>query len=90
MGKEKFKGHYTVGVKASSDCVVSMYWNNKVDLNYIEITPNEPATMVLAKDKLLYFSFYASNENELTPQAKTPGPTDSAQVVISFHSSVKA
>ena len=59
LEQEKLKGHYTVAVKTSSDCNINIFWNNKEDLNYLELTPNHPSTMALDPTKSLYFSFYA-------------------------------
>lgn len=53
------KGHFTVAVKSSNSCNLSIFWNNKEDLNYIELTPNEPSTMMLDRSKSFYFAFYA-------------------------------
>lgn len=63
LEQEKLKGHYTVGVKASADCNLNIFWNNKEDLNYLELTPNQPSTMALDPSKALYFSFYAKDLN---------------------------
>lgn len=59
----QLKGHFTVAVKAESDCVLNLFWNNKEDLNYIELTPNTPATMALEPQRSLYFSFYAKESS---------------------------
>jgi hypothetical protein len=55
----ELRGYYVVAVKASSDTNVNIYWNNKEDLNYVELTPNEPSNMVLSTDRKFYFAFYA-------------------------------
>lgn len=62
--KDKLKGHYTVGVKSSGSCKLDIFWNNKDDLNYVEITPNQPTTMSLDPTKNFYFSFYAKDVSE--------------------------
>lgn len=51
--------HYTVGVMSSVTGQVSLYWNNKEDLNFVELTPNEPSSMQLVRDKKFYFTLFA-------------------------------
>jgi hypothetical protein len=53
------KGYYVVAVKAASQTNLSLFWNNKEDLNYIELIPNVPTSMAIDKAKNLYFSFFA-------------------------------
>jgi hypothetical protein len=57
--QSQLKGHYTLAVRADSDCTINIFWNNKEDLNYLELTPNIPASMALESQRALYFSFYA-------------------------------
>ena len=58
------KGYFVVAVKAASQTNLNLFWNNKEDLNYIELTANSPATMALDKEKNLYFSFYAHRSDD--------------------------
>ena len=58
------KGHYTIGVKSADGGMLSLYWNNKEDLNYIELTPGEPSIMHVDSTKRLYFSLYAQDVNK--------------------------
>ena len=55
----ELRGHYVIAVKASANTNINIYWNNKEDLNYVELTPNEPSSMLLTKDRKFYFAFYA-------------------------------
>ena len=57
--KASLKGYYVVSVAAEVDTEITLYWNNKPDLNYIELTPNEPSQMKLDTNKKFYFTFYA-------------------------------
>lgn len=77
------KGHYTVGVKSADSAMLSVYWNNKDDLNYIELTPGEPSIMTLDSTKKLYFSFYSQEMNKKTE-------SDLGNVEIFIKSSVPA
>ena len=55
------RGHFVVAVKSSKTSNLTIYWNNKEDLNFIELTPNEPSVMMLETEKKFYFSFYAQD-----------------------------
>lgn len=59
--KEDLKGHYTVAVKSDQNSLIHIYWNNKDDLDYIELTPNIASTINLLKRKKTYFSFYVDD-----------------------------
>lgn len=52
------KGWYTIAVKTSETNFVNIYWNNKEDFDYIELTPSTPTNITLNK-KTIFFSFYA-------------------------------
>ena len=80
--KDSLKGYFTIGVKSAIDCVISVYWNNKTDLNYIELTPNEPSSMGLSGDRKLYFNTYVKDSNSKLSQ-------DRGSVVFYFKASVK-
>lgn len=58
------RGYYVIAVKASANTNINVYWNNKEDLNYVELTPNEPSSMVLSMDRKFYFAFYARDVGE--------------------------
>lgn len=75
------KGYFTVAVKSSNACLINIYWNNKKELNYIELTPNIPSTMHLLKDKPLFFYFYAQEK---------PGTDMSDNIAIHWKSDVKS
>ena len=60
------KGYYVLAVKASSKANINIYWNNKDDLNYLELTPNEPSTMTVNNTQKMYFAFYARDVNSNT------------------------
>ena len=65
--RKDLRGYYIIAVKSSADTNVNLYWNNKEDLDYIELTPNEPSTMLLGTDKKFYFGFYArDSEGKIT------------------------
>jgi hypothetical protein len=53
------RGYYVIGVKSTGNTNINIYWNNKEDLNYVELTPNEPSSMILPTDRKFYFAFYA-------------------------------
>jgi len=53
------RDHFTVALKSSAPCTVDIFWNNRQELNYIELTPNHPMTMSLEKDRSFYFSLFA-------------------------------
>lgn len=55
------KGHYIAAVKSKKDTNIHIYWNNKPDLNYLELTPNEPSTMILNPNQKLYFAVYVKD-----------------------------
>lgn len=59
--KERLKGHYTLAVKSSVASTLNIFWNNKEDLNYVELTPNLPISMALEQIRPFYFSFYAQD-----------------------------
>jgi hypothetical protein len=63
--KEKLKGYYTVAVKSSTTCPLTLFWNNNESLNYLEITPNVPSTMALESQRSLFFSFYVQDKDAL-------------------------
>ena len=61
QGSVSLQGNFVVAVKSSQATSLTVYWNNKEDLNFIELTPNEPSTMLLETEKKFYFSFYAQD-----------------------------
>jgi hypothetical protein len=61
QGSLNLRGHFVVAVKSSKSTNLTIYWNNKEDLNFIEMTPNEPTTMLLEIKKKFYFSFYVQD-----------------------------
>ena len=81
--KESLKGYFTIGIKSSSSCIVSVYWNNKVDLNYLELTPNEPSSMFLAEDKKLYLATYVKD-------SKSKSKDDRGDIFFYFKTSIRA
>lgn len=80
---EGLKGYFTLSVKSSTTCKASIFWNNKEDLNFLELTPNEPSTMVIDKGKKLYFSAYVKDN-----EAKSK--KDRGEVSLYIKSSVQA
>lgn len=54
-GKNNFIGYYTVGIKLEKSSLIHIYWNNKKNLNYFELTPNTPSTMTVSNNTPLYF-----------------------------------
>ena len=58
-GAIDMRGYYVLGVKASATTSINVYWNNKQDLNYVELTPNEPSSMIVGDGNKFYFAFYA-------------------------------
>ena len=81
--ERSLKGHYTVAVKGANTSVMSIFWNNKDDLNYLELTPGEPSMMKLEKNRKFYFSFYAQ-------EGDTEHSKDKGNVEIYIKSSVQA
>ena len=81
--KDTLKGYFTVGVKSSNSAIVSVYWNNKVDLNYLELTPNEPSTMTINGMKKLYMTAYVKD-------ADSKNKNDRGSVFFYFKTSVRA
>lgn len=77
------RGHYTIAVKSMEIAMISIFWNNKEDLNYLELTPGEPSLMQLEKDKKLYFSFFAQDIDSVNE-------TEKGDVEIYIKSSVQA
>ena len=55
------RGHFVVAVKSSQSSSLTIYWNNKEDLNFLELTPNEPNSMLLEIEKKFFFSFYVQD-----------------------------
>ena len=77
------KGHYTVALRSSNKCIVHIFWNNKEDLNYIELTPGIPSSMKLEADKSFYFSFYAQ-DNEQGKESQRD------QITVYFKTDIRA
>lgn len=77
------KGYFTLSVKSSSTCNVNIFWNNKEDLNYLELTPNQPSTMFLDKGKKLYFSTFVKDTESKSEKNR-------GNVAIYIKSSVRA
>ena len=63
-GSSGLRGHYTLAVKAANNSHLNVFWNNKDDLTYVELTPNQPTTLQLDPDRKLYFTFYAEDAND--------------------------
>ena len=59
----EIKGYFTIGVKSNISTTVHIYWNNKDNLDYIELTPFIPIVTNIKKDKNMYFSFYVDSED---------------------------
>lgn len=79
---EGLKGHFTLAVKSSLSCFINVFWNNKEDLNFLELTPGEPTSMNLDKDRHLYFSSYAKDSDSKTA-------SDQGSIVFYIKSSVR-
>lgn len=77
------RGHFTVSIKSSASCFISIFWNNKDDLNYLELTPGEPSSMFLDKNRKLYFSSFVKDVDSKTAN-------DRGNVVFYIKSSVRA
>ena len=63
---KSLKGYFTVAIKSSSSCFVNVFWNNKDDLNYIELTAGEPSSMSLDQNRKLYFSSFVKDTESKT------------------------
>jgi hypothetical protein len=65
VGSEnKLHGYYTIGVRSTADTSLNIFWNNKEELNYIELTSGVPVTMTIDVEKKLYFSFFARKSDD--------------------------
>lgn len=64
------KGYFTIAVRSSQTNIVNIYWNNKTDLDFIELTPGTPNSINTSIAKKLYFSFYVGESDEVV---KTDG-----------------
>ena len=53
--KDKMQGYFVVGVRSNIQTEIGIFWNNKKNLNYTELTPGLETTMTIEKDKPLYF-----------------------------------
>lgn len=51
-------------MKSSSKTDISIYWNNKSDLNYVEVTANKEMKMQLDSTKKFYFEFYVGSKEK--------------------------
>ena len=56
--KNAYRGHFTLAVKSDNNTKLNIFWNNKEDLNYIELTPNKETSMFLENNRNFYFSFF--------------------------------
>ena len=45
-------------MKSSETNFVNIYWNNKLEFDYLELTPGNPTNITLT-EKTIYFSFFA-------------------------------
>ncbi len=64
----QLKGYYTLAVRTSKSQILNITWNNKEDLDYVELTPSVPITFQNLAHKKTYFSFYAGEDS---PAQKT-------------------
>ena len=80
------RGYFVVSVSSHVRTHLSVYWNNNIDINFLELTPNHPSAMSLLSKKKLYFSFYARGVSELfTVGTQKPQP-----IRLYIQSSVRA
>lgn len=69
------RGYFVISVKSNVRTHLNVYWNNEININFLELTPNHPSTMSLLSKKKLYFSFYARGVAELfTSGSQSPQP----------------
>lgn len=45
--KNKLKGNFVLAVKTDKNQKIELFWNNKKDLNYLELTPGKELNMSL-------------------------------------------
>lgn len=67
---KELKGYYTIQVKNKNRCHMSIYWNNKPDLDYIELSQNLPQTIHVLPSKPLYFTFYVTEKSQISRRQK--------------------
>ena len=82
------RGEYLLGIKSTTQAMVSVYWNNKEDLNFIELTPNEPTNMILDADRKFYFTFYAQDADSSDSSGKAS--EDRKDIKLYFKLDVRA
>ena len=61
--KNNIRGNFVVAVRSKTNTQISIFWNNKEDLNYIELTNNQHTRMNLEKKKHFYFSFFVRDSD---------------------------
>ena len=83
QSNHSLKGHFTLAVKSTDLGMISVFWNNKENLNYLELTPGEPTLMQVEENKNLYFSFFAQDADSVSE-------SDRGDVEIYIKSSVQA
>lgn len=57
-------------MKNKNRCHMSLYWNNKPDLDYIELSQNFPQTIHILPNKPLYFTFYVTEKSQISKRQK--------------------
>jgi hypothetical protein len=88
QGSVSMQDNYVIAVKSAKKTGLTIYWNNKEDLNFIELTPNEPSTMPLEVEKKFYFSFYAQ-DSQTSSNADVPND-DRKDIKIYLRMNVRA
>jgi hypothetical protein len=81
------QGFFTVAVKVKHSSLIHIYWNNKNDLKFSELTPNIPAVTKVHKGKPLYFTFFASESKKLLKNGKVP---KDGKITFHFKSDLQA
>lgn len=56
--KDSIHGNYVLALKSAKRTTVNLYWNNKVDLDFIELTPGKANSLHVTPDKTLYFEMF--------------------------------
>ena len=57
-------------MKSKTRTDISIYWNNKDNLNFVEVTPNKHNWLIVQKEKPLFFEFHAEDSDSKKDRGK--------------------
>ena len=55
---DSIHGNYVIAIKSQKKTQVNLFWNNKSNLDFIELTPGKQNTLHLKEDKPLFFEMF--------------------------------